>query len=518
MSRTTASGRNSRPRLTASAPRARGPHRPALVAQHAGQQLGEARLVVHHEHPDRGAVRVLRARAAPERRRGVAVVVAVAVAAPVITACGWAAPASASSLGSSGIIDRSFVAAGTGLSLKNGKAQDLNRVNLVWISSENPRRLRSDARHASAVGRALSSARARAWTRARPAARRRRTARRRPPAGAAGRRSAPPPRSRATAAAGRRPPGASPPAGSRRAVTRSSATSAATRPSAPRRVTTVRSVSRMAIGRERLAAGDLGHPRGKLLGHLPLGACQAARAPPARARVRWQLEVPPLVGAALRRRSVILLAASRPSAVSKYVADKWMQLRRGRGDPGEPGEGGPLEPRVHVELLLNLQELRHARRPASPRVTGSLMNEERRGPSPSRSAVLHALTVSSSQVTVRCNKLPPMRADAGLTVRTSLSSRQRPGGAARDRVLLAVGAAVAAAAAIAYLTAIATHPVAAMLKGFDLRVYLGGARQALSHPGRCTPGPTTATRASSSPTRRSPRCCSRRAARSRSRR
>jgi alpha-1,2-mannosyltransferase len=77
-----------------------------------------------------------------------------------------------------------------------------------------------------------------------------------------------------------------------------------------------------------------------------------------------------------------------------------------------------------------------------------------------------------------------MRADAGLTVRTSSSSRQRPGGAARDRVLLAVGAAVAAAAAIAYLTAIATHPVPAMLKGFDLRVYLGAARQALSHPGR----------------------------------
>jgi alpha-1,2-mannosyltransferase len=77
-----------------------------------------------------------------------------------------------------------------------------------------------------------------------------------------------------------------------------------------------------------------------------------------------------------------------------------------------------------------------------------------------------------------------MRADAGLTVRTSSSSRQRPGGPARDRVLLAAGAAVAAAAAIAYLTAIATHPMAAMLKGFDLRVYLGAARQALSHPGR----------------------------------
>jgi alpha-1,2-mannosyltransferase len=77
-----------------------------------------------------------------------------------------------------------------------------------------------------------------------------------------------------------------------------------------------------------------------------------------------------------------------------------------------------------------------------------------------------------------------MRADAGLTVRTSSSSRQYPGGAARGRVLLAVGAAVAAAAAIAYLTAIATHPMAAMLKGFDLRVYLGAAHQALSRPGQ----------------------------------
>ncbi|HEY2442771.1 MAG TPA: hypothetical protein VGI31_06525 [Streptosporangiaceae bacterium] len=75
-----------------------------------------------------------------------------------------------------------------------------------------------------------------------------------------------------------------------------------------------------------------------------------------------------------------------------------------------------------------------------------------------------------------------MRADAGLAVRTGSSGRQYPG-AARDRVLLAAGAAVAAAAAIAYLAAIATHPMA-MLKGFDLRVYLGAAQQALSHPGR----------------------------------
>jgi alpha-1,2-mannosyltransferase len=77
-----------------------------------------------------------------------------------------------------------------------------------------------------------------------------------------------------------------------------------------------------------------------------------------------------------------------------------------------------------------------------------------------------------------------MRADAGLTIRTGPPSRQDRRGATRHRVLLAVGTAAAAAAAIAYLTAVATHPMAAMLKGFDLRVYLGGARQALSDPGR----------------------------------
>src|ERR1700749_180387 len=77
-----------------------------------------------------------------------------------------------------------------------------------------------------------------------------------------------------------------------------------------------------------------------------------------------------------------------------------------------------------------------------------------------------------------------MRADAGLTVRTGSRTRRRARGPARDRVLLAAGAAVAAAAAAAYLTAIATHPMAALLKGFDLRVYLGAAHQALSQPGR----------------------------------
>src|SRR5271165_2741872 len=38
-------------------------------------------------------------------------------------------------------------------------------------------------------------------------------------------------------------------------------------------------------------------------------------------------------------------------------------------------------------------------------------------------------------------------------------------------------------AVVAYLIAVATHPMSAMLKGFDLQVYLGGGQQALHHPG-----------------------------------
>lgn len=63
---------------------------------------------------------------------------------------------------------------------------------------------------------------------------------------------------------------------------------------------------------------------------------------------------------------------------------------------------------------------------------------------------------------------------------------RRPSGeraANADRVLLAAGAAVALVAAAAYIVALATHPVTALLKGFDLSVYLGGAGQALHHPG-----------------------------------
>jgi alpha-1,2-mannosyltransferase len=69
----------------------------------------------------------------------------------------------------------------------------------------------------------------------------------------------------------------------------------------------------------------------------------------------------------------------------------------------------------------------------------------------------------------------------------SLVPVARPGGrppvAPGGRTLLIIGAVIAAVAAVLYLAALATHPMDAMLKGFDLRVYLGGARQALRRPG-----------------------------------
>lgn len=72
-----------------------------------------------------------------------------------------------------------------------------------------------------------------------------------------------------------------------------------------------------------------------------------------------------------------------------------------------------------------------------------------------------------------------MRADVGL-------ASSRPAGGpdqAGRRGLLLAGAAVAAIAAILYLIALATHPFAATLKGFDLQVYLGAAHEALHRPG-----------------------------------
>ena len=87
-----------------------------------------------------------------------------------------------------------------------------------------------------------------------------------------------------------------------------------------------------------------------------------------------------------------------------------------------------------------------------------------------------------------------MRADAGPPDTRALGRAERsltPAVAAprvcsrslAPRGLLTAGAAVAALAAGGYLAALAAHPLAVTLKGFDLQVYLGGARQALRHPG-----------------------------------
>ena len=72
-----------------------------------------------------------------------------------------------------------------------------------------------------------------------------------------------------------------------------------------------------------------------------------------------------------------------------------------------------------------------------------------------------------------------MRAEVGLVGRRPASVQDET----RARALLIAGIVVAAVAAVAYLIAVATHPMSAMLKGFDLQVYLGGGQQALHHPG-----------------------------------
>ena len=59
-----------------------------------------------------------------------------------------------------------------------------------------------------------------------------------------------------------------------------------------------------------------------------------------------------------------------------------------------------------------------------------------------------------------------------------------PQGEGEHRVLLAVGVAVAAAAAGLYLAALVTHPAISMLKGFDLRVYRMGGVLARNDPVR----------------------------------
>ena len=72
-----------------------------------------------------------------------------------------------------------------------------------------------------------------------------------------------------------------------------------------------------------------------------------------------------------------------------------------------------------------------------------------------------------------------MRADVGVASRRAADPPETV--TAGGRTLLIAGAAVAAVAAILYLVALATHPFDAMLQGFDLQVYLGGAHEALHH-------------------------------------
>jgi alpha-1,2-mannosyltransferase len=72
-----------------------------------------------------------------------------------------------------------------------------------------------------------------------------------------------------------------------------------------------------------------------------------------------------------------------------------------------------------------------------------------------------------------------MSADVGLVSERPVGEQDT----AASRGLLIAGAAVAAVAAIAYIVALATHPADKLLNGFDLSVYLGGAEQALHHPG-----------------------------------
>jgi alpha-1,2-mannosyltransferase len=72
-----------------------------------------------------------------------------------------------------------------------------------------------------------------------------------------------------------------------------------------------------------------------------------------------------------------------------------------------------------------------------------------------------------------------MRAEVGVVSSGPAAVRDQ----AKGRALLIAGAIVAAVAAVAYLVAVATHPMAAMLKGFDLQVYLDGGQQALHHSG-----------------------------------
>src|SRR5262249_47513830 len=143
------------------------------------------------------------------------------------------------------------------------------------------------------------------------------------------------------------------------------------------------------------------------------------------------------------------------------------------GAAGHGGEAGQGEAGVDIELLFYLQVIRH--RCCLPLCI------------PSGLRLLHTRLPGMTPATTPGAGLPRLPGQPG----------EVPGGGAADddtaragalspaatRALLVAGAIVAAVAGAAYVTALATHPWKSLLNGFDLQVYLGGARQALHHAG-----------------------------------
>ena len=142
----------------------------------------------------------------------------------------------------------------------------------------------------------------------------------------------------------------------------------ATRPSAPCRVTTVRSVSRLAMGASGWPPVTSATRAASSSGTWPLGGAER-RVHLAPGPARRQLEVPARVGAAGAPPQRDLAGGEPLVGGVEVRGGQVVQHRLVGGDPRQRAERGPAEPRVHVELLLDLQVLRHARLASSP-VTG----------------------------------------------------------------------------------------------------------------------------------------------------
>ena len=222
----------------------------------------------------------------------------------------------------------------TGFHLEDGKPGDGRHREFVWISSENPRCSAPLSSHRASASASSTRASLDPW----PAGRAPAASSGRPrPAAAAGRRRAPRPRSPATAAArprlreagGRSPGRRRPPPrrGHRRRC----------------RVTTVRSVSRMAIGASgwppvtsATRAASARAPPARAVGAGSSGACTSRRAAAvggggARERpARGQLEVPALVGAAGAPPQRDLAGGEPPVGGVEVGGGQVVQHRRGR--------------------------------------------------------------------------------------------------------------------------------------------------------------------------------------------